>query len=107
MQLISHLRGDANLGYIFNGPRTGKRGAPKKHSGKINFNKIEENYFEQIYLEDDKVLYCGVVYSKALKSKIKLCLLKQNNSYELFFSTNLEMNGLEIYNSYMGHYRHN
>ena len=45
MHLISRLRDDADLKYLCTEPPTGKRGRPKKYSGKIIINDIDKEYF--------------------------------------------------------------
>jgi len=48
MHLISRLRDDADLKYLYLGPPTGKRGRPSKYAGKIITENIDTSYFELI-----------------------------------------------------------
>jgi hypothetical protein len=48
MHLISRLRDDADLKYLYQGPSTGKRGRPCKYAGKIDSANIDTSYFELI-----------------------------------------------------------
>ncbi len=104
MHLISRLRNDADLMYIFKGERTRKRGAPKKYDGKVKLKDIDKKYFKLISETDQSVIYSEIVYSKALKRKIKLVYEQvsgnKKNSYLLFFSTDLEQDALEILKCY-------
>jgi hypothetical protein len=45
MHLISRLRDDADLKYLYKGPHTGKKGRPRKYDGKIISNDIDKEYF--------------------------------------------------------------
>ena len=104
MHLISRLRNDADLMYLFKGELTGKKGRPKKYAGKINLKDIDKDYFELISENDQAPVYTAIVYSKALKRKIKLVYeqLKGNKkkSYLLFFSTDTKQDAQEILKYY-------
>lgn len=100
MHLISRLRKDADLLYLYKGKSTGKRGRPKKYDGKINLKKIDKKYFELIHEDEESTIYTAIVYSKGLKRNIKLVyeLLKNkaNKSYLLFFSTDISLDASKI-----------
>jgi hypothetical protein len=38
--LITKLRSDANLRYLYKGPQTGRRGAPKRYDGKVDWSEL-------------------------------------------------------------------
>ncbi len=42
LELISRLRDDADLLYIYNGPQGTGRGRPKKYDGKVRFDDLRE-----------------------------------------------------------------
>lgn len=104
MHLISRLRKDSNLTYLFKGKQTGKRGRPKKYAGKIDLKNIDMSYFDAVFAEEKIVAYSAIVYSNALKRNIKLVCEPQTNkekqSFLLFFSTDLELDALKIFNYY-------
>jgi hypothetical protein len=104
MQLVSRLRNDADLRYIYYGQPTGKKGRPKKYDGKIALKDIDKNYFKLVLDNDKTSVYTAIVYSKGLKRNIKLVYEqpkeKSNKSYLLFFSTDLELGALEILRYY-------
>lgn len=110
MHLISRLRDDADLNYLFFGETTGKKGRPKKYAGKINFKAIDKNYFKLIYQNDDTSLYNAIVYSKSLKRNINLVFQeihsdKQKTSHKLYFSTDQDMDGKAIVDFYHSRYQ--
>ncbi|MBI1837956.1 MAG: transposase, partial [Flavobacteriia bacterium] len=43
--IVTRLRDDANLLYKYYGKKKEGRGRPKKHEGKIDYNKLKEEYF--------------------------------------------------------------
>jgi len=109
LHVISRLRKDADLKYLYYGKPTGKRGAPKKYAGKINLKSIDKNYFKFISEDDKSTVYSSVVYSKGLKRNIRLVYEqlkdKKNNSYLLFFSTDLELDASEIIRYYKNRFQ--
>jgi len=105
MHVISRFRDDANLRYLYKGEPTGKKGAPKKYAGKIDYKKLDLTYFEMIEQNSEHTLYSAIVNSKALKRNIKLVIMQtidkqQKNTHKLFFSTDLEMDSKLIYQYY-------
>ena len=51
---------------------TGKRGRPRKYSGKIIINDIDKDNFSFISQDEESTVCDAMVYSKALKRNIKL-----------------------------------
>jgi len=93
-EVISRLRNDADLKYIYTGLQTGKRGRPKQYSGKIDFKNIDKDVFTLFDENEDYLFYQAIVFSKALSRKIKLVFMQEKNkknSYKLYFCTDLEL----------------
>lgn len=105
MHLISRLRDDADMKYLYLGPPTGKRGRPGKYAGKVITENIDTNYFELIEQNQEATVYSAVVYSKALKRNIRLVHVTYTNDKgklirKLYFSTDTQMDALEILDCY-------
>ena len=49
--LVSRFRDNADLRYLYTGPRTGKRGRPKLIDGKICYNKLDHSRMEKLHIE--------------------------------------------------------
>jgi hypothetical protein len=109
LHVISRLRKDADLMYLYYGEPTGKKGAPKKYTGKINLKNIDKKYFKLISDDDKSTIYSAIVYSKGLKRNIKLVYEqlknKKNKSFLLFFSTDLELDASEILRYYKNRFQ--
>ena len=110
MHLISRLRDDADLQYLYKGKTTGKKGRPKKYDGKIDHTNIRKDYFKLVSKNDDATIYCAEVYSKSLKRNIKLVHViytnnKGNEIYKLYFSTDLAMEPLDILDYYKSRFQ--
>ena len=101
MHLVSRLRDDADLKYLCKEPPTGKKGRPRKYSGKINIDTIDKDYFCFISEDQESVVYAAEVYSKALRRNIMLVhvtYLKASgkDAHKLYFSTDIEMKPCDV-----------
>jgi hypothetical protein len=110
MHLISRLRDDADLRYLCNEPPTGKRGRPRKYSGKIIINDIDKDYFRFISNDEEESVYTALVYSKALKRNIKLVhvtYLKAagKDTRKLYFTTDVDMDPKDVLQYYQSRFQ--
>ena len=111
MDVISRFRDDADLLYLYQGKQTGKKGRPKKYAGKIDYNILDEEYFTQIYVDDEKTqIYSAIVYSKSLKRKVKLVVAFYKNKigkkvHKLYFSTDTTMDAIDILDTYKSRFQ--
>ena len=110
LHIISKLRKDADLKYLYQGPRTGKRGRPKKYDGKIDLKNIDRKRFNEITHTDDVRISTIVCWAVSLKRKIHLSFvefLKQGmptGKYALYFCTDIEIEPALIYPYYKARY---
>lgn len=100
--LISRLRSNAVLHYIYEGPRSGKRGRPKTKDGKIDFANPYTDRMRQIEIDTTEgTAYELIAWSKSLKQKIRLVIhYLPNGSHRLYFSTDITVSGKDIYDIY-------
>lgn len=111
LHLICKLRSDANLKYISNARPTGKPGRPRLYDGKVNTKKVDKRRIRKVYQDDQVNLYEGIVYHAQLKRKIKLCYVefvtdgKPNGKVQFLFSTDLELDALDIYRFYKARFQ--
>lgn len=111
LHIISRLRTDADLRYLYTGPRKEGRGAPRKYDGKIDVNNPDFDRFALAYQDEEMRIYSAVVNCKFLKRNIRLAytqfLDKNGNvkNYKLFFSTDLELSDQLIVQYYRGRFQ--
>lgn len=110
MHLISRLRDDADLKYLYLDFSTGKKGRPRKYAGKIDIANIDTNYFKLIGQNQEATVYSAVVYSKALKRNIRLVHVTYTSNKgklirKLYFSTDTQMGALEILDCYQSRFQ--
>lgn len=111
LNFISRLRDDSVLNYKFKGERTGKKGAPKKYSGRIDVRELDTDYFTLDLCTPEIKIYSGIVYSKAFKRDIKLAVAifyTDNNkeiARKLYFCTDLSLSGEKIVKYYRSRFQ--
>jgi len=110
LHFISRLRDDSALKYKYSGNPTGKKGAPKKFSGKVDIKNLDPNYFSLDHLSDDIKIYSAIVYSKAFKRDIKLAVAifykdGKEVARKLYFSTDLKLAGEKIVQYYRSRFQ--
>lgn len=111
LEIICRLRDDANLKYLAPEPKTKKRGRPRRYTGKVDVQNIDKDKFEKEYQDEEMGLYSLIVYSVGLKRKIKVSYVEffksagKLNARKIFFSTNLERSGIEIYRYYKARFQ--
>ena len=108
LHLVSKLRHDANLRYLYQGQQK-KFGAKRKYDGKVKFDDL--SHFEYVgEVEKNIHLYTLVVNSVQLKCNIRLVyvlnLRNQNKpGYALLFSTDTELTAQTIYRYYKARFQ--
>lgn len=111
LQIISKLRSDANLKYLYHGPKRAGKGRPKKYDGKVDLKKIDKRRFKRIHKDEDLIIYEIIVWSVFLKRKIKVTYVQflkdgeLTNRYAVYFSTDLELDGKQIYQYYKARFQ--
>lgn len=106
LHIISKMRDDANLYYIYKGQPTGLPGRPKELDGKINMKQIDKRRIKLCFENENVKIYEAIVFSKSLKRKIKLAYVmffKEQiftGEYWVLFSTDINLAGDLIYQYY-------
>ncbi len=105
--LVSRLRDNACLFYLFKGARTGKPGRPKMPDGKIDFLNLDQSRMDQLEIEGlEGKAYTLEAYAKALKKKVRLVIwIMPNGKHKLFFSTKLSMTGEQVLKAYRSRFQ--
>jgi len=107
LHLISKLRHDANLRYLFTGPHPKRRGARKKYDGKVNLQDLSR--FTPIVLSKTVTLYTAVLNSVSLKRTIRVVVVcKRQGSKVLtavLFSTDTTLSAEDIYRYYTARFQ--
>lgn len=108
LHLVSKLRHDANLRYLYQGPQK-QVGAKRKYAGKVKFDDLSRlEYVGEV--EPDIHLYTLVVNSVKLKCNIRLVYVlnlrnKNKPGYALLFSTDTDLAAETIYRYYKARFQ--
>lgn len=108
LHLVSKLRHDANLRYLYQGPQK-QFGAKRKYAGKVKFDDL--SHFEDVgEVQKDIHLYTLVVNSVKLKCNIRLVYVlnlrnKNKPGYALLFSTDTDLAAETIYRYYKARFQ--
>lgn len=110
LHVVSLLRSDANLSYLYNGPRRAGKGAPKKYDGKVDTKAIDLSKCKTSYEDESVVIYDSVVHCKFLKQKIRLAYTvwkskEGKENIQLYFSTDLSLPAFMIVKYYTARFQ--
>ena len=96
--LVSKLRSDADLKYLYTGPRSSGPGRPKKYDGKVFFDDVSR--WESLGADEAGVEYfCVVAWGVSFKRKLKVVMVRKRRrdgkvARVLLFSTDTELEGM-------------
>ena len=111
LEVISKLRKDADLRYLYEQPPEKRRGAPRKYDGKVDVKKPDKKRIKLQYEDDHCKLYTGIVWSIRLKRKIKIAYVEwwkdgeHTGQYALLFSTDLDLDAPTIFQYYKSRFQ--
>jgi len=113
LRIICKMRTDADLRYLHQDDKKKKRkrGRPKKYAGKVKLKKIDKRRFKKIYQDQDVLLYQCILWSVFLKRAVNVVYAqfldngKMTNRYGVFFSTDLELDGVVIFQHYKSRFQ--
>lgn len=98
LHLVSRLRKDARLRYLYTGPKTGKPGRPREFASRVDLAKPDLAYFTLSHQDEQLLIYSAVVNCPFLKRNIKLAYTQyldvqtgQPTHYKLHFSTDVDL----------------
>lgn len=111
LEIICLLRQDANLRYLYTGPKAAGRGAPKRYDGKIDLQKPDLSRFELVQQSSTERIYSALVNCVFLKRTIRLAYVQQLNDqgevqrYQPYFSTDLALDAGQLVRYYRLRYQ--
>lgn len=109
--LVSRLRNDVVLRYLYEGEKTRKRGRPKTYDGIVDKNHLRWEVFTSFQTRDGCTAYQGIVNIKSLKMNARVVILPQADKNgtpkapKVFFSTDLNMDGVEVLRVYKARFQ--
>lgn len=102
LQVITRMRPDANLFYLYLGKQKSGRGRKRVYAGKIDVKKIDKRKWKQCYEDDRMQAFELKVWCVSLKRVVKAVYLqcKDSDAYVILLSTDTELEGVKIIRYY-------
>lgn len=97
LHIVSRLRKDASLRYLYTGPRTGRRGRPREYAGKVDWAKPDFAYFTLSHQDEELRIYSAVLNCPFLKRNIRVAYTQYLDRaslpthHKIYFSTDLDL----------------
>jgi len=107
--VVSRLRTDANLRFLYHGARHTGRGRPRKYEGKVNLS--DRSRFEKVESDDEQFsLYTARVWAVSFKREVRVLVLVSNRPATkvrtmVLFTTDLELAASEILRLYRSRFQ--
>lgn len=102
--VVSRLRDDAVLQYLYTGPRKAGRGRPRELDGTVDIHNLRDDVFvrDTVDVDGEEItLYSAKVKCKSLKRKVKVVVAElrcgDKVMRKILFSTNLGMTAADIF----------
>lgn len=102
LHVITRMRPDANLLYLYTGPQKTGRGRKRSYGGKVDVKKIDKRKWKSCYKDDHAQGFELKVWCVTLKRIVKVVYLQSGdrNRYIIFLSTDTELKGETIIRYY-------
>ena len=103
---IGKLRADANVRYLYQGPKRPGPGRQKTYDGKVNWSDL--SHFERLGIEDEHiVLYHQVLNHVQLQCNLQVVVVvhTQRNRYAVLFSTDVALEPQRLYRYYKARFQ--
>jgi hypothetical protein len=105
LELISKLRRDADLRYLYEGPYAG-RGRPQLYDGKVDLSQRER--FTPVASPDpDLFLETAVVYAPRRRRRLRIVVVTHRHhcGVAILFSTDLDLDPVTLYRYYVARFQ--
>src|SRR5678815_5700287 len=103
---IGKLRADANVRYLYQGPKRPGPGRQKTYDGKVNWSDLSR--FERLDTEDEHiVLYHQVLNHVQLQCNLQVVVVvhTQRHRYAVLFSTDIDLEPQRLYRYYKARFQ--
>jgi len=96
--LVSRLRDDCRIQYLYNGPKEKRRGKPRQYDGIVDKSNIDTSKVEEFSVEGiDGRLFTFIGHHTTLKRNLRIVIWQMTDGKtKVFFSTDTEMSGEDV-----------
>lgn len=105
MDVISKLRCDADLRYLYTGPYQG-RGRPRRYDGKVDLMR-RERFTTVPFPQTDHLLETAVVYAPRLRRCLRVVVVTHRHTQgrAILFSTDTDLDPVTLYRYYVARFQ--
>ena len=98
LHVITKMRQDANLKYLYRGKQRKGKGRPKVYDGKVDVKAIDKGRIKCCYQDSKVKVYSSVLYAVQLKRNVLVAFLycKNKQTPEIIVSTDTEMGTMQM-----------
>ena len=102
MHIITKMRQDANLSYLYSGAQQKGKGRKKLYAGKVNVKNIDKRKWKQCYQDESIDAYELIVWCVALKRVVKVVYMKfgDTDRYAILLCTDTNLEGAKVIEYY-------
>lgn len=102
LHVITRLRDDASLWYLYQGMRTNKRGRPTKYQGKVSLQALDMAHFTCFESTTTHQAFQAIVFSKSLKTTLQVVVVhflkkQQVKAKKIFACTDITLPACKIW----------
>lgn len=100
--VITKMRADANLNYIYDGKQKSGKGRKRINGGKVKWKKLELNKWTKVFSNKREACYTAELHCIALKRNVRIVyyLNRETGKHEIFLSTDVQMDAQRILKYY-------
>ena len=100
--VITKMRSDANLNYIYKGKQKKGKGRKRKNGGKVNWKKLDLNKWGKVFSNKKEACYTAELFCLSLKRNVRIVyyLDRKSGLHQVFLSTNIKMDAKKILKYY-------
>ena len=98
LHLVTKMRQDANLKYLYHGPKGHQKGRPRLYDGKVDVKAIDRRRIRCCYGDTEVEIYSAVLYAVQLKQEVRAAFVYYQGKAqpEIIVSTDTEIDTLEM-----------
>jgi hypothetical protein len=96
LHIITKMRQDANLRYLYQGEPKGGKGRPKLYAGKVDVKALDKSKVSLYYRDKEVAVYAAVLYAVQFKRRVLVAFVyyKGKTTPQIIMSTDVEMEAL-------------
>lgn len=108
LHIVGKLRSDANMRYLYTGPKRVGRGRPKAYDGKVAWDDLSR--FKYVGLDKNLTLYTALLNHTKFKCDMRVVVLVKHrlnkpDQYTILFSTDTQLDPFKIYRFYKARFQ--